>query len=106
MDSSQSQPPLADEWWVWNNSSPPPVLVADYKTYSPDELKRLMEGTSLMERPGLSHDEHTRIAIEAHRQATEEMMNYFMRMEIEVPEDMLNAEWKAKFADFKRKMAA
>lgn len=99
--------PLADEWWVWDNASPPPRMLAQSGTCTLEELEKLITGANLMEPPvRFSHDEHTRLAQEAHLRATEEAMNYFMRMEIEVPEEMLSPEWKQKFADFKRKMAA
>jgi predicted ABC-type ATPase len=98
--------PLADEWKVWDNSEPPAVLIGESADTSIAEIKSILEGLRVMEKHEQTLSEDTRIAMEAHRRATEEMMNYFMRMEIEVPEHMLNAEWKQKFADWKRKMAA
>jgi hypothetical protein len=91
---------------VWDNTEPPAVLVAESADTSHAELATLLERLRLMEKHEKNLSEDTRIALEAHRRATEEMMNYFMRMEIEVPDDMLNPEWKQKFADWKRRMAA
>jgi predicted ABC-type ATPase len=83
--------PLADEWGVWENFSPPPRTIADSKTHTPAELRAILEPGNAME----TSDPHagemsemSRIVLEAGRVATEKMLDYYKRMGIRVTPQM------------------
>lgn len=80
--------PLADEWGVWDNSTPPPRKFADSRTQTPEQLLAMLKSSNLMEEPIREESEMTRIVLEAGRVATEKMLDYYRRMDIKVTPQM------------------
>ena len=84
--------PLADEWGVWDNSSPPARQIAGNKTHNLEQLLAMRDSSNLMEEPIREESEMTRIVLEASRVATEKMLDYYRRMDIKVTPQMTLVE--------------
>lgn len=80
--------PLADEWGVWENWSPPARQIASEKDHSLAELRELLTSFKVMEsKPGIPSDTSA-IVLEASRVATAKMLDYYKRMGIRVTPEM------------------
>ena len=88
--------PLADEWGLWENQSPPAVQIADSKTHTLDQLHAMLTSNSLQEAPPREMSEMSKIVLEASRVATEKMLDYYKRMGIKVTPQMTLAPEKPK----------
>lgn len=88
--------PLADEWGLWDNHSPPAVQIADSATHSLEELKAMLASPTLQEAPPREMSEMSKIVLEASRVATEKMLDYYKRMGIKVTPQMTLAPEKPK----------
>ncbi|MHB1081615.1 MAG: AAA family ATPase [Prosthecobacter sp.] len=88
--------PLADEWGVWDNHSPPAVQIADSATHSLEELQTMLASNSLQETPPREMSEMSKVVIEASRVATEKMLDYYKRMGIKVTPEMTLVPEKPK----------
>ena len=86
--------PLADEWGVWDNQVPPPKQVSDSQTHTLDQLQDMLESNKLEETPPRQMSEMSKIVLEAGRVATEKMLDYYRRMDIEVTPEMTLAPEK------------
>jgi hypothetical protein len=80
--------PLADEWVLWDNASPPYRQIADSSTHTLEQLQSMLASTQLQEVPSMDMSEMVRIGLEASRVATEEMLDYYKRMGIRVTPQM------------------
>ena len=80
--------PLADEWGVWDNQAPPPRQIADSQTHTLDLLQAMLESNKLQETAPRQMSEMSKIVLEAGRVATEKMLDYYRRMDIEVTPEM------------------
>lgn len=80
--------PLADEWVLWDNTSPPHRRIADSCTHNLEQLQTMLASTQLQEVPPMDMSEMVRIGLEAGRVATEEMLDYYKRMGIKVTPQM------------------
>jgi predicted ABC-type ATPase len=80
--------PLADEWGLWENNSPPPQQIADSETHTLDELTAMIDSNRIQETPRPEMSEMSRIVLEAGRIATEKMLDYYKRMGIRVTPQM------------------
>lgn len=80
--------PLADEWVLWDNAQPPHRQMADSSTHTREQLKAMLHSTSLQETPAREMSEMVRIGLEASREATAEMLDYYRRMGIKVTPQM------------------
>jgi predicted ABC-type ATPase len=90
--------PLADEWGLWDNHSPPAVQIADSATHSLEELQTMLASNSLQETPPREMSEMSKIVLEASRVATEKMLDYYKRMGIKVTPEMTLVPEKTKRA--------
>lgn len=88
--------PLADEWGLWDNHSPPAVQIADSATHSLEELQTMLASNSLQETPPREMSEMSKIVLEASRVATEKMLDYYKRMGIKVTPQMTLVPEKPK----------
>jgi predicted ABC-type ATPase len=88
--------PLADEWGLWDNQSPPPEKIADSKSHSPEELHAMLESLSVQEAPTREMSEMSKIVLEAGRVATVKMLDYYKRMGIKVTPEMTLAPERKK----------
>ena len=88
--------PLADEWGLWDNQTPPPKQIADSSTHSSDQLYAMLTLNSLQEAPPRDMPEMVLIGLEASRVATEKMVDYYKRMGIKVTPQMTLAPEKPK----------
>jgi len=80
--------PLADDWGLWDNQSPPPVRIADQDSHTLDQLKAMLNSSTLQETPQGEMSEMSKIVLEASRVATEKMLDYYKRMGIKVTPQM------------------
>jgi predicted ABC-type ATPase len=80
--------PLADEWGLWNNQTPPPVQIADSKTHTLDQLHAVLTSNNPHETPPREMSEMSKIVLEASRVATEKMLDYYKLMGIKVTPKM------------------
>jgi hypothetical protein len=80
--------PLADEWGLWDNHSPPPIQIADSKTHTIENLEAMINATDLQETPPREMSEMSKIVLEAGRVATAKMLDYYKRMGIRVTPQM------------------
>lgn len=80
--------PLADEWGLWDNQSPPPKQIADSSTHTLEDLQVMLASNSLQEAPPREMSEMSKIVLEAGRVATEKMLDYYKRMGIKVTPEM------------------
>ena len=78
--------PLADEWGVWDNQTPPAIQIASSQTHTLEQLHAMLAPNKLEEVPPMS--EMAKIVLEASRVATEKMLDYYRRMCIEVTPEM------------------
>lgn len=88
--------PLADEWGLWDNHSPPAVQIADSATHSLDELQTMLATNSLQETPPREMSEMSKVVLEASRVATEKMLDYYKRMGVKVTPQMTLVPEKPK----------
>lgn len=88
--------PLADEWVLWDNASPPHRRIADSSTHNLEQLQLMIASTQLQEVPPMDMSEMVRIGLEAGRVATEEMLDYYKRMGIKVTPQMTLVPEKSK----------
>ena len=88
--------PLADEWVLWDNSSPPHSRLADSIVNSLAELHAMLNATSVQEEAPQEMSEMSRIGLEAGRRATAKMLDYYKRMGIRVTPQMTLAPEPAK----------
>lgn len=88
--------PLADEWGLWDNHSPPAVQIADSATHSLEQLKVMLDSQSVQEAPPREMSEMSKIVLEASRVATEKMLDYYKRMGIKVTPQMTLVPEKPK----------
>ncbi len=84
--------PLADEWMLWDNSSPPHQLIADSTTYSHEEILPILESMRTQETTPREMSEMARLGLEASRIATAKMLDYYKLMGIEVTPQMTLAK--------------
>jgi len=94
--------PLADEWGLWDNHSPPAVQIADCATHSPEQLQTMLDSPSVQEAPPREMSEMSKIVLEASRVATEKMLDYYKRMGIKVTPQMTLVPEKPKRVRQKR----
>ena len=80
--------PLADEWGVWDNHSPPAVQIAGNDSHSIPDLIELLHTHKLMETSAAKPSEMTAMVLEASRVATAKMLDYYKRMGIRVTPEM------------------
>ncbi len=80
--------PLADEWGLWDNHSPPAVQIGDSKLHTLSQLEAMLHATTLQEEPPREMSEMSKIVLEASRVATEKMLDYYKRMGIRVTPQM------------------
>lgn len=80
--------PLADEWGLWDNHSPPALQIAGSDTHTIDELNAMIRSSKLQETPNREMSEMSKIVLEASRVATEKMLDYYRRMGIRVTPEM------------------
>lgn len=83
--------PLADEWGVWENFSPPSRQIASSRTHTISELTAILQPDKAMETTDPHSgemSEMSRIVLEASRVATEKMLDYYKRMGIRVTPQM------------------
>ena len=88
--------PLADEWVLWDNQSPPHRRIADSSTHTLADLQAMLTSNTLQEAPPRDMSEMVRIGLEASRVATEKMLDYYKRMGIKVTPEMTLAPEKPK----------
>jgi predicted ABC-type ATPase len=62
--------PLADEWGLWENQTPPAAQIADSKTHALDQLHIMLNSNSLQEATPREMSEMSKIVLEASRGAT------------------------------------
>jgi hypothetical protein len=80
--------PLADDWGLWDNLTPPARQIADNSTHSTEQLIAMLNTTTLQETPQREMSEMSKIVLEASRVATEKMLDYYKRMGIKVTPQM------------------
>ena len=80
--------PLADEWALWDNQTPPPVQIADSGTHKIEQLPAMLQPTKIQESSPREMSEMSKIVLEAGRVATEKMLDYYKRMGIKVTPQM------------------
>ena len=84
---------LADEWVMWDNSQPPHRQLAKSGIHRIEDLSDLMNTNRLMEQPVITDTkEMVRLGLEASRIVTEEMLDFYRRMDIKVTPQMTLAE--------------
>ena len=88
--------PLADEWGLWENQTPPPRQIADSETHTLNQLHTMLTSNSFQEAPAREMSEMSKIVLEAGRVATEKMLDYYKRMGIKVTPQMTLAPEKPK----------
>ena len=87
--------PLANEWGLWDNHSPPALQIAS-DTHTLDQIKTMLDPNNLQESPPREMSEMSKIVLEAGRVATEKMLDYYKRMGIKVTPQMTLAPEKPK----------
>ena len=88
--------PLADEWVLWDNASPPHRQIADSSTRDLEQLQTMLASNKVQEVPPMEMSEMVRIGLEASRVATEKMLDYYKRMGIKVTPQMTLVPEKMK----------
>ena len=88
--------PLADEWGLWDNHSPPAIQIAYSATHSFEELNAMIDSLSVQETPNREMSEMSKIVLEASRVATAKMLDYYKRMGIKVTPEMTLAPERKK----------
>ncbi len=84
--------PLADQLTVWDNRTPPARELANHSNRSVDQLRKMLKSSKLMETPASNVPEIVRKGLEASREATEEMLEYYRRMGVKVTPQMTLAD--------------
>lgn len=84
--------PLADEWGLWDNHSPPAIKIADSQTHTLEQLQAMIKTSNVQEASQHDLSEMTKIVLEASRVATEKMLDYYRRMDIRVTPQMTLVE--------------
>jgi len=80
--------PLADEWGLWDNQSPPAIKIAGSTTHTLSDLAELLHPSKFMETAVAQTDAMTEMVLEASRAATAKMLDYYKRMGIRVTPQM------------------
>lgn len=80
--------PLADEWGVWDNFSPPALQIAGFRTHTTADLEALLNPTKLMETESPPPCEMTTMVLEASKAATAKMLDFYKRMGVRVTPQM------------------
>lgn len=80
--------PLADEWGVWDNDSPPPLMIADSETHTTEQIHDLATSSRLEETPPVKISDSSKLVLEASRVATAKMLDLYQRMGIKVTPQM------------------
>lgn len=88
--------PLADEWGLWDNQSPPVMQIADSTTHSLEELQTMIPSNILQETPPREMSGMSKIVLEASRVATDKMLDYYKCMGIKVTPQMTLVPEKPK----------
>ena len=88
--------PLADEWVLWDNAAPPHRQMADSSTHHLEQLLTMLASNKVQEVPPMEMSEMVRIGLEASREATEEMLDYYKRMGIKGTPQMTLVSEKPK----------
>ena len=88
--------PLADEWGLWDNQSPPLRQIADSETHTLEQLHAMLTSNHLQEAPPREMSEMSKIVLEAARVATKKMLDYYKRMGIKVTPQMTLAPEKPR----------
>ncbi len=94
--------PLADEWALWDNASPPPVPVADHSNCGRAELEAMLNSPKVQEPSPSEMPEIVRLGLEAGRAATAKMLDFYKRMGIRVTPQMTLAPEPKKREPSKR----
>jgi hypothetical protein len=81
---AQDYLPLADEWGLWENMSPPAAKIAGNLTHTKQEAINMITSSKLQESEPMKYSEMEKIVLEASRVATEKMMHLYERMGIKV----------------------
>ncbi len=84
--------PLADEWMLWDNTTPPHRAIATSETHHRDEIFTMLESFKVQEEIPRKVSEMERLGLEASRIATAKMLDYYKRMGIEVTPQMTLAK--------------
>lgn len=84
--------PLADEWGLWDNHSPPAIKIADGNTHPLEQLQAMIKTSNVQEASQHDLSEMSKIVLEASRVATEKMLDYYRRMDIRVTPQMTLVE--------------
>ena len=80
--------PLADEWGAWDNQTPPAIQIASSETHTIEDLHAMLDSHKLQETSPGELSEMAKVVLEASRVATEKMLDYYRRMDIEVTPEM------------------
>lgn len=80
--------PLADEWGMWDNFTPPPKLIADSRTHTPSDIANILNSTKIMETEPLKLSPMSEMVLEAGRVSTAKMLDFYKRMGIRVTPQM------------------
>lgn len=80
--------PLADEWGLWKNTQPPARKVAGSHTHRIEQIKAMLDSSSVQETPPEELSEMECLVLEASRRATAKMLDYYKRMGIRVTPQM------------------
>ena len=80
--------PLADEWGLWENVTPPPVKIASDLTHTKQEAIDMITSSKLQEPEPRKISDRDQIVLEASRVATEKMLHLYERMGIKVTPQM------------------
>lgn len=80
--------PLAEEWVLWDNSSPPHQRVAGSKTHRTEESQVMLNPSTTQETAPYELSEMERLGMEASRIATAKTIEHYRRMGIEVTPQM------------------
>lgn len=84
--------PLADEWVLWENHSPPACGIACSDTHSIEQVHAMLTSSNVQEAPTDVPSEMVRLGLEASRVATAKMLDLYARMGIKVTPQMTLAE--------------
>lgn len=84
--------PLADEWALWDNTSPPPRCMAGSSTHRVEEISDMLNSSKTQETVPYEISELERLGLEAGRIATAKMLEHYRRQGIEVTPQMTLAK--------------
>lgn len=80
--------PLADEWVLWENYSPPAREIACNTTHTLEQIQAMLTTSTVKEAPTAEPSELVRLGLEASRVATAKMLDLYARMGIKVTPQM------------------